>query len=95
VDAVAIIGPTIEEACKAKHNLKAMSEAGLSPFTRRPLLAPHILASKGMTVKHNAIDYSKLDYTQPVNDQVQRLLGKGVRLTSGNYATVRLSLRQI
>jgi hypothetical protein len=80
---VAVLTPALQKGFTRENCFKSFAEAGLSPFTRLPLFASHILVTKGKTVKKNTPNYEKIKYGVAATKSVQALLGKGVRLTVG------------
>jgi hypothetical protein len=88
---VAILAPAIEAGMSRKNNMKAYEEAGLYPFTRKPLMAPHIIATKGHTARKKTLNYDVIDYDKPVKAQVAYQLGPGGRMTTGKICDFPLT----
>jgi hypothetical protein len=82
-DMVAVLTPALQKGFSRENCLASFAEAGLSPFTRLPLLAPHIMCTKGKSTKFASLNYDKIKYGTACHKSVQALLGKGVRLTVG------------
>ena len=74
-----------------KNCMAAYEEAGLYPFTRKPLMAAHIACSKGKTVKTKTLNYDAIDYHKPVKPQVAHQLGPGGRMTTGKICDFPLT----
>jgi hypothetical protein len=82
-DMVSIAKSALDKGTTKMVNANGWRLGGIVPFTRAPLMQPHILQTKGKTVLKKLLNWEAIDYSIPVTAQIREQLGKGRRMTTG------------